>query len=371
MKQIYFQRTLLYYEVPVIFEARDSIGGHYIASAVKSENGHDRHLLVGVSPEGLRDFKSGSIDLRSITINSIVEDRYLALTDDISPDEPLSLIQQINLETIEEEYLPSPGLLLYDEIAENKLISEARERGAVILKLSARPPEEKIENQIKASTIGRIITNVQLMVKNAYSTYADRTNDDSGTLYLLTKPSPGSVEILLGTTEKQRNMFEQENMFKTLELIDSLFHNTENPKAIIDNLKKVPSKLSRSYMKTIEILNSQKTGLSYSWAGPDSKASRSTTVRHEQAGEIIKQYKKEPIKSVEKASFEGRLELVNVKTGRWGLLTEEGMKTGKTKSNQLSLGGLIMDKAYMFHCEEEYVDFDIPPVRYLINHEEV
>ncbi len=370
MRKIYYHKTLLYYDVPVIFEARDSIGGHYIASAIKSENGHDRHLLVGVTPESLMRFKNGFDDLRSITINSSIEDRYISKTNYLSQDEPLSLIQ-LNDETIEEEYLPSPGLLLYDEISEDKLIAEAREREAVILKLSARPPGEIIEHQIKASTIGKIITNVQLMVKNAYSAYVDRINDDDGTLYLLTQPTPGSVEILLGTTETQMKMFEQDNMSKTLEMIDTLFQNADNPRAIIDNLKKVPSKLSRSYMETIKVLNTQKTGLSYSWAGPESRTARGSAILHEQAGEIIKQYKKEPMKSVEKASFEGRLKLVNVKTGLWGLLTEEGMKTGKTRRNKPSLGGFIMDNAYKFHCEEEYVDFDIPPVRYLIDHEEV
>ena len=72
MKTILHHRTLFYYDGPHVFEARDVMGGHYVAVMVGSEpagaaesamRGRGECCLVaGVAPDRLRSFRSGAID---------------------------------------------------------------------------------------------------------------------------------------------------------------------------------------------------------------------------------------------------------------------------------------------------------------------
>ena len=51
MKTIRHTTTLFYYDGPQVFEARDVIGGHYVAVMVEPEGGQDRYLVAGVEPD--------------------------------------------------------------------------------------------------------------------------------------------------------------------------------------------------------------------------------------------------------------------------------------------------------------------------------
>jgi hypothetical protein len=52
--------TLFYYDGPQVFEAGDSIGGHYLALMVEPLDGQERYLVVGVVPERLRQFANSA-----------------------------------------------------------------------------------------------------------------------------------------------------------------------------------------------------------------------------------------------------------------------------------------------------------------------
>ena len=78
MKTIRHENTLFYYDGPQVFEARDAIGGHYVAVTVESDTEFDRYLVAGVSPERLRQFRSGALDLKSLLIERAEEEWYLA-----------------------------------------------------------------------------------------------------------------------------------------------------------------------------------------------------------------------------------------------------------------------------------------------------
>ena len=70
MKTIRHTTTLFYYDGPQVFEARDAIGGHYVAVMVEPEGGHDRYLVAGVEPERLRQFRAGLLDLRTLLLGA-------------------------------------------------------------------------------------------------------------------------------------------------------------------------------------------------------------------------------------------------------------------------------------------------------------
>ena len=120
MKTIVHHSTLFYYDGPHVFEARDAIGGHYIAVMVGSElpdaaenamrGQGERCLVAGVAPDRLRLFRSGAIDLRSLLRESVPDEHYLAAVDS-TIDQPLQL-ERLATPLVDSEFLPDPGFFV-------------------------------------------------------------------------------------------------------------------------------------------------------------------------------------------------------------------------------------------------------------------
>jgi hypothetical protein len=110
MKTIRRTTTLFYYDGLQVFEARDAIGGHYVGVMVEPEDGQDRYLVAGVEPERLRQFRAGSLDLRSLLTERSVEDWFLTLAP-AGLDAPL-VLQPGDGSLAQSAYLPEPGFVL-------------------------------------------------------------------------------------------------------------------------------------------------------------------------------------------------------------------------------------------------------------------
>ena len=134
MKTIHHYSTLFYYDGPQVFEARDAIGGHYVAvlvdlsfSSVSEEwrrhHSGDCYLVTGVAPEQLRRFRSGVLDLRSLLMESDRDERYLAIGK-INIDH----LQIVKFTTplTDSGLLPDPGFLLHDTPTENRELRKAK-----------------------------------------------------------------------------------------------------------------------------------------------------------------------------------------------------------------------------------------------------
>ena len=115
MKTIKHTTTLFYYDGPQVFEARDRIGGHYIAVMVEPQDGKETYLVAGVLPESLRQFRGGRLDLRTLLAGDGSEEWYLAHGENL--DEPLALMPQTT-PLGESGFLPDAGFLLHDRPAE-------------------------------------------------------------------------------------------------------------------------------------------------------------------------------------------------------------------------------------------------------------
>ena len=71
---IRYSARLFYCDGIQVFEARDAIGGHYVAVMVEPVDGEERYLLAGVEPGRLRQFRIGELDLRSLLLERAEDD---------------------------------------------------------------------------------------------------------------------------------------------------------------------------------------------------------------------------------------------------------------------------------------------------------
>ena len=154
MKHIRHANTLFYYDGPQVFEARDAIGGHYVAVLAPSDGADDRYLVAGVNPERLRQFRSGILDLRSLLVESDEEVRYLATASN-GLDHPLTL-ERLPASFIGSELLPDFDFVLHDRPADEYVLREARARNNLILELAVEPPEAAAQHRIRSRTLAEI-----------------------------------------------------------------------------------------------------------------------------------------------------------------------------------------------------------------------
>lgn len=126
MKILRHTATLFSYDGPQVFEARDPIGGHYLALAVDSRNAEDRYLVVGVPPERLRQFRAGTLDLREMIVEAGKDDWYLTTAPD-GLDRPLEIERQAT-PIAESGLLPDAGFVLHVQPAEAVALGATRKR---------------------------------------------------------------------------------------------------------------------------------------------------------------------------------------------------------------------------------------------------
>ena len=368
MKTILHHSTLFYYDGPHVFEARDAIGGHYIAVMVGSEpaeateNAMRRQgeccLVAGVAPERLRLFRSGAIDLRSLLLESVPDEHYLA-TVDAGVDQPL-LLERLSTPLADSGLLPDHGFLLYDRPADDHVLQEARERNNLVIELVTDPPESVSRHRIHVNTLAGVLNHVQVMVKYACraAIEARYRGQDVHMLDVVVPASAGSFQVILEASNLP-NLFGDYDLGRALPRVDLLFDDTRNADATLAVVKENRGHLAGAYLKLLRLLAATGTGLRYSWAEPRFDRPITRSVSQVEAGCLVDALSTVDKLGTESVTVEGALERFNRNSGTWGLHTDEGRRTGKIGSNGPSLDGLKVGGRYRFHCEEEVEELDI------------
>lgn len=361
MMHIRHANTLFYYDGPQVFEARDVIGGHYVAVLVPSDDVDDRYLVAGVSPERLRQFRSGVIDLRSLLVESDEETRYLT-TAASGLDHPLPL-QRLPVSLADDKFLPDEGFFLHDKPANDDVLKEAQARKNLILELAIEPPETATEHRIRASTFAEMLLRVQAMLKHACRAVvkqhpvAYRQQDDD-MMDVIVPASAGSFRIVLEAA-CMPDMFGDSVLGNALQRIDTLFQYTANPQETLSAARKNSGHLAGAYLKLLRFLVHRRTGLRYSWAEPKSERVNHRSVLQAEAGPLVEILESVTDLGHEAVTLKGTFEKFDRKSGDWGLLTTDGQRRGKIREGGPSLDGLEVGSWYVFFCEEVIEEIDI------------
>ncbi len=375
MKTIKYNRTLFYYDGPQVFEARDMIGGHYIAVMVNSDNSNDQYLVTGVSPDRLRDFRSGIVDLRTLLIESKEQDQYLTtIASDL--EEPLEL-NQLSISLSDSGFLPDAGFVLHDRPSSHYVLREAQERDNLVFEITAEPPEAASQHRIRANTLAEMLSLVQNMVKHAYRVVTRKIppkyrRRDEEILDVVVPASAGSFQIVLEAANIP-SLFGGSELSRAFRQIDLLFEDTSDPQQTLNIVKEYQGHLAKSYLNLLRFLVEQRTGLSYSWAEPRSEYPSSRAVSQSEAVLLVGALSHVSNLGIETVTIEGRFDRFNRGTGNWGLLTKERKRTGKVRTQRTNLDGLEVGAWYRFHCEEEIEEIGITGKErrtlYLVSHE--
>ena len=377
MKTIRHTKTLFYYDGPQIFEARDAIGGHYIAIMLDSDSPNERYLVAGVAPEQLRQFRSGALDLRSLLIQSDDEERYLAKAL-VGLDRPL-VLDRLPSSLMDSGFLPDAGFVLHNRPSSDSVLMEARERNNLVLKIAAEPPEAATEHRIRVNTLAEMLYRFQAMVKYAYraSVKGNRPRYrqvGDGMLDVIVPASAGSFQVVFEAATMP-DLFGGNELSNALQRIDVLFEDTANPQETLSVVKAHRGHFAGAYLKLLRFLVKQGTGLRYSWAEPKSDQPSTRAVSQGEAGLLVDALSGVRNLGSEPVTLDGLFDRFNRGSGSWGLHTKEGRRLGKVRLGGPSLDGLEVGGHYRFYCEEEIEEVDITGretrILYLNRHEPV
>lgn len=361
MKQIQYTSTLFYYDGAQVFEARDDIGGHYIAVLAPVDYALDQYLVAGVNPESLRQFRSGSLDLRTLLLRSDEEDRYLAQVEN-NLGRPL-ILERLTGPLADTELLPDAGFVLHDRPVDDYVVIEARERNNLILELSVEPPEAAAQHRIRANTLAEMLLRVQTMIKHAYrvAIRGDATRNrppEDALLDVVVPASAGSFRVVLEAANFP-DLFGASSLARALERVDTLFQSPADPQATLANTKESRGHLAGSYLKLLRFLEERQTGLQYTWAEPQSEQPIQRSISHVEAGSLVRVLSTVTDLGSEAVRLEGTFEYFNRGSGAWGLLTSEGQRRGRVRDSGPSLDGLQVGGQYVFYCDETIEEVDI------------
>lgn len=359
MKTVHHTQTLFYYDGPQVFEARDVIGGHYVAVMIEPENGHDRYLVAGVAPERLRQFRAGTLDLRSLLTQGGESEWYLS-TVKAGLDQPLPLAAQ-SMSLVGSGLLPDAGFVLHDSLATDVALQEARDRNNLVLEIAVEPPEAAQEHRIRTPTLVGLLSHVQMLVKHAYGAAlrelpleARRAIDrsDAHLLDVVIPAAPGSFRIFLEAA-KSPNLFGHSELGRALERVDALFESAGNPQVALAAVKAHRGHLAGAYLRLLRFLVLHKTGLRYSWAEPTFTQPKRGNITEAEAGPLVEALSGISNLGAEAVDLTGTLEKADVVSGTWRLASGEGAFSGKIKGGGPSLEGLKIGGSYRFSCLEE------------------
>lgn len=377
MKQIHYSSTLFYYDGPQVFDARDAIGGHYVAVAVPAGEGQDRYLLRGVAPEALGLFRSGRMDLRSLLLNSSEEDWYLA-TFGANPDESLRLESQGSSQP-KSAWLPNPGFFLHRHPSTDDVVERARRENTLVVEIRADSPQAAMEHRVAADTLAGILSGFQALVRHSHRRATRGLGSGSrppgsDTMEVLVPAAPGSFRVILASAHPPKpNLFGDSFLKPALKRIDTVFEHAEDPSGTVAHLRENRGHFAGATLKLLRFLNQRHTGLRYAWADQHSDRATRLGVTHSAAARIVEASVSAPEIATETVTLTGRFQKINRRTGVWGLLTEHGPVGGRLRQGGPDLDGLEVGGRYRFVCEERIettrVSRKDTPTRTLVSHE--
>ena len=359
MKLVKAANILYYYDGPQVIEARDTIGGHYVAVMVAADDNNDRYLVAGVDPERLRQFRSGMLDLRTLLTNSDTDEWFIGSAP-FGPDQRMALQAQYT-PLAHSELLPDAGFVLHDQPSDDLALNEARSRNNLVVEVTCNPPESTRAHRIRVDSFTGLLSHFQSMVSHAYraalrdlSSSVRRNIDleDAHLMDVVVPAAAGSFRVVFEASQ-ELDLFGLAELARALEQVDVLFEYADDPRQSLISLKQHRGHLAGSYLRLLEFLLQRKMSLSYSWAQPTSMYARYRSVSESQAQLLVEALSEVSNLGSESVTLIGEFEKVNRGIGSWGLLTKERVYSGQVKDGGPSLNGLRVGRRYKFVCVEE------------------
>jgi hypothetical protein len=352
--------TLMEYDIPHLFLAKDKIGGLYLCLLV--EDGTQlEYLTVDISQKRLRKLLSGddSLDLRDVYLTPEIARWYWAV---LGEDKILQVeTKALEGNTVPERWLPEKECFLPKMDVDKFIVSseaQTKEKTIVHLSLSERWHPYGVAVEI----LGDFIKIFQKFLSHVYTKiWADIPADDKQNNPIKNElqlrafaASEGSFNIHMEIAAKaQTDLFGGTAFERALEKINDVTTDFDSSEMYIELLKTIKGHSISSYKKLVEKITAENVTIKYSWYSFKKKSVFQRELNTVFADRVLKIINQKNDLSQEIREFKGTVSLIDIKTGNWRVLNEEDKKEYKGFADSKLLEGLIAgNQNYRLICEE-------------------
>lgn len=358
MKTIHQAVTLDYYDGPILFEARDRIGGNYLAVAGDGAGGDPVYAVVGISPERLHDFRNGMVDLHDVMLEEGSEEWFLATPNWATDDFQLEPQDQ---QLAESGYLPAKGYRLDPAVSSNvAVLDAAQRRDNLVIELKAEPRESENGHRIHLSSLMELLNLMQKLVGHAYRAARRESHDRSYTampveeavlMDVVVPAMAGSFCMLLEAGSGTHDAGERE-LAQGLRRVDLLFEHAGSKvvRQSVSHLKETGGHLAATYVKLLNFLAKEEVGFHYTWAEPNFSCARRQSISAARARRLSRRFAELVERESDEVTLVGRLVKADLKTGQWRLESRERAYIGNVAGDCSQLDGLVVGRRYRFWC---------------------
>jgi hypothetical protein len=348
--------TLIFYDVPHLFIARDVVGTTHLCLLVDDSGDNLRYLTIPVSPDRISKILNGVFDLRKA-----FEEPELRVWQIIEEfDDNFGYSIKADFQSVPEEYLPGEGFFLpIVDAEEHIIVTEALQKDNTIIHLSLADGSDT--HSVQADVLGDFVKLFQSLVKNTFKkTISHLPKQDKKALdqeynwaLRAFAASPGSLNIHFeGTAQKE--LFGGSKIEKALEKIDELTSAFVDPEAYLDSLREVKGHTVTSYRRIVEKIIKENVKIKYKWYSPGEKTVHKREITRGFAEQVLVIINQKNDLSQEIKEFKGVIKSADVKNGNWRIFDDEEGKEYSGISTTGQLDGIVIEtQKYRLICEEE------------------
>lgn len=357
MRLLDYQETLVFYDGPQLFIAKDQLGAAHICLLVKQEEEADTYLCVPASHTRIHALVEGTIDLREVfsspevpELSTIVSKRGVLIGLPATP-----IVQ----EQIPPKWFPEPGFILaIPAIPDIQLIKEAAARKRAVIHCSLNPPEASEESKITAEHLAQAVKLVQRVVMHAYKRAIRGVVVSTKEL---TQPvnyelevfafSPGSFTLHMQSSTLA-DLIGNVPISRAFKIMDSITDLVDDPEKALPKVAEIGGHFASAYKDLLYFITDNNTSLQYEWTMPELPSTIKRRISTSAAKPLYDALTARVDIGREEKRLVGKLTKVDEKLKTWRLTSskEPGEYQG---SSEVDLAGLIIEtQAYEFICEE-------------------
>jgi len=353
MRDIQLLHTLLEYDYPQVFVARDAIGVRYVCMVVDEGECGPVFLCVPVSAQRCIDLLNGKLDLREIYEKPELFEFYHAAPDDLT--------QAFNIENAQfnetpQEWLPEPGLVFKytDEV-----LIKAQELNTTVAFASLAVPEASQEARIRSRKLSEFLAIYQGALRNlarAAAKFNGKAIAKGEEPYETDVFGfcPGSFTVQVRSAESCDMLGENKALISAFTKLNEFLSLADNPDDAVAFLLDIKGHAASSLISLLSFISENDCPFANTWSTPGMHSSSRSRIRVASAQNVIQRCLLREDIGVEELELTGVVDSAKVSTRTWRIDVGSVAYSGGVKEgSSLNLAGITVGSRYTFYCEEK------------------
>lgn len=352
-------QTLVFYDSPELFLAKDIVGAHYLCLRIKPQGDDFGFLATQLSSDRIAALIAGEVDLREVFLKPEIESWWaVSYNSDVD-----RYVCNRRIEKVTDDLLPSPGFYIdFGDAFDEVLMSESAQYHNTVIHLTLKDSED--QPSIDLIALAEIAKGFQTTLKNlgkklkalkkiekelitpsAFNLKAVAVSSGSFRLHLR---SEGAVDLL------SKNVLDH-----VLHRFDDMVIKDSTNEDVINAVRPYSGHSVSAYKGLLGKLVKYGVSLNYSWSSPGEERIFKKEIGISYAKHIKEVLETKKDLGVEIVTFVGPLS--NIGDDAWAVnnINDGKVYSGKTSTHKQLTGVSYNSTHYELVCEEHTEENDV------------